>query len=162
MSEQVTVWIVEDQKIDAVDAWKVVEDVRDELGATAAIYWADNFDWLPHLRAAPDAEQAAITSAEYPDIVVLDLCQSTSNGEKLRAKGFYSELRKWESHKPGGLPALIIFWSVFRGRKDTDEFVKSTAGSDVRVVPIDTKRAELLQTTLQGLWRRVLEERENG
>ena len=162
MSKPVNVWIVEDQQIEAIEAWRVILAVGDKFGATAVIHWADKFDWPPKLRAQPDPRATAITTAEYPDIVVLDLCEQTSKGEILRANVLYSELRKWESHNPDGFPSFIIFWSIFRGRKDTDEFVKIADGSDTRVILVDSKRSEVLEPIVENLWKRIIDDRENA
>jgi len=91
---------------------------------------------------------------------VMDLCLRTPNGEELRGNGFYQKLRDFETHKPEGRPAFVIFWSLHQGRRDTDEFVGRAVDSDARIIPLGSKRPELLMQKLLNLWRRVLDERE--
>ncbi len=160
MNDPVIVWIIDDSKTDAYDAWREVEKVRDKCSDRADVYWAANFDWYPAFRAGVNPVLAVQKTAEYPDIVILDLCFATSQGEVLRGDGFYQELRRWEVHKPEGRPAFVIFWSLYQGRQDTDKFVRHTVHADTRVIPLASKRSELLLRTVANLWHRVREERE--
>src|SRR4051794_13765154 len=120
MSDPLIVWIVDDSKVDAHDAWKVVGQVKDAFSSNASVYWAASFDWYPGLRVAVNLALTPQQTSEYPDIVILDLCAETPDGEILRGNSFYQELRRWEVHKPEGNRALIVFWSIHQGRKDTD------------------------------------------
>jgi hypothetical protein len=161
MSEPVVIWIVEDLKDDASDAWQVVDQVHQHVGGEAVVLWANEFGWPPRVRSAPDMRQTPSTTLDYPDIVLLDLCKQTSQGEELQADRYYAALRKWESHKSRGRPALIILWSIFQGRQDTDKFVKDITAADKRVIALASKRSELLRSELVQVWKRVIEEREN-
>jgi hypothetical protein len=159
MREPVTVWIVEDQGNEARDAWEAVNDAARSFGARAAIYWVNDPTWPPQLRTELTLDGNSVAASDYPDIVVLDLCQRTSQGEKLVGDKFFRALRSWEMHKPGKL-AFVVLWSVFRNRVDTDTFVANAQRGDKRALSIDTKRPEMLRATLARLWKRVIEERE--
>jgi hypothetical protein len=162
MSEPVNIWIVEDWKDDASDAWQVVDQVSRDVGGDAVISWGNDFAWPPKMRGALDMNQEPSERVDYPDIVLLDLCKLTRDGEKLQADDYYTAFRKWEGHKPEGRPALIILWSLHQGRQDTDRFVKRTTAADSRVIALASKRPELLRSELVEVWRRVMEERDNA
>ena len=160
MDEPVTVWIVEDLEDDARYAFDVVKNVTTAFQTEATVYWSDNFAWdrVPRLRPAIDRNLPDDAQSDYPDVVILDLCLRTSKGEELRGDTFYQKLRDFETHKPQGRPAFVIFWSLHRGKHD--QFVESAVKYDARVIPLNSKQPDLLKQKLSNLWHRVLDERE--
>jgi len=158
MSNKLTVWIVEDSVMEACQAWKVVKEV---YGEDTAVYWTGDFNWPPKLRDAPRPERETVDPTGYPDIVVLDLCKRTSAGESLQGDFLYAKFRTWEKQKTKGRPAFVIIWSLYRGWEETADFVKTTVTGDNWVIPVDTKRPELLRTALVGLQKRVAEQKAN-
>ena len=160
MGDAVTIWIVEDVDDDALDAWAAVETLRGSWSTPVRVCWTPSFHWYPPLRMGVGDHAPLEEISHYPDIVILDLCLRTPKGEELRGDVMYQKLREWETHKTCGGPAFVIFWSLHQGRKDTDRFVRHIVESDARVIPLASKRPELLKETLANLWRRVIEERE--
>jgi hypothetical protein len=163
LNDTIVVWIVEDMQFHAAQAWEVVAQVGREYGEAVERYWAIDTSWGegPALRRSVNLAQAADAHLAYPDLVILDLMFGTENAESFLGKAFYERLRSWEAHKPGK-PAFVVLWSIHQGALATEAFVNRTLAADPRVIPLGTKRPELLKDKLRQLWRRMMEERQDG
>lgn len=161
MKDPIIVWIVDDRKESARDASEVVEVTASKFRADAdpVILWADTFKWPPFasLRACVDPNTPPAYRNEYPNIVILDLFNDTSNGFKLEGDAFYYALRKWEMSKPDG-PSFVVLWSPYQGEKSARQFIRSVEKNDQRLIPLWTKSPSMLATRLAGLWKRIVEE----
>jgi hypothetical protein len=162
VSDSIVVWIIEDTPLSANQAWEVVSRVGSESSTAVEIYWAANTAWDqgPELRSHVDISLPPDVRSAYPDLVILDLLFGTENAEMFLGSVFYERLRRWEAHKPGK-PAFVVLWSIHQGALTTEEFVSNAVSSDPRVIPLGSKRPELLTPKLRHLWRRILEERED-
>jgi len=167
MSDLIVVWIVEDMKHDAREAWEIIDEItsehQEEHGLNVEILWTDSFLWPPfaNFRTTADPRVEQVHRDDFPDIVVLDLLKRTANAEVLQGDGFYYGLRKWEVSKRHR-PSFVVIWSPYQGEKAAGLFLKGAAETDQRLIltPLPTKQAPLLKSVFRELWKLVVEERE--
>jgi hypothetical protein len=146
------VWIVEDEKNDAVKAFQAVNRVTPE--GYCKVFWCQTFQWGAELTELPLAQgKTQVRKLDHmPDIVVLDLLDENL---QFAAGEFYEELRKEERRNE--LPAaFVIMWSVKTGLPDVHRFVGSKVKTDRRLMFTSTKTLRLLEESLvrcMGAWR---------
>lgn len=178
MNHRVVIWIIDDLKNDAQEAWDVVEKLlhgskQESASVAPVILWGDGFSWPPFasFRACVDPNAPKIKPkkqngdspepdpSHYPDIVILDLLRQGRKGDKLEGDSFYFGLRGWEKFKPGR-HSFVIFWSPYQGQQDAQDFIARIEKNDYRLIPLPTKSASELETTLEPLMKRIVEEED--
>jgi hypothetical protein len=145
-------WIVEDDKNDAIKAAEVIKRAIPEERYTA--FWDRTLIWSADITGLPHTEETdQVCKLDHmPDIVILDLLDENL---QFAAGRFYEELRKEERNS--GLPAsFVIMWSVKTGLSEVHRFLERKLKTDRRLMFTNTKTVRLLEESLRrcvGAWR---------
>jgi hypothetical protein len=162
----ITVWIVDDDNADSHDAARVIERVArqycDEYRIDSVVARARDFEWPPFNSMEPVLNLTPFDMSRWtpPDIVVLDLVDARKIGEPNEGIQFYRALRDWERENRFKA-SFVILWSFYSGGKGAELFAKNTIDADRRFDALNSKQPPVLETSISGYYKRVIEEREN-
>lgn len=148
------IWIVDDDKGDALRAFEAIERV---VGRDHAVFWDSNLLWSGELSKMPLREgDLPVSKLDHmPDIVILDLL----DGDGCFAAGkFYEKLRNEEAQNEEVQnkevrrqlqPSFVIVWSVKTGLEEVYKFLDAKARVDRRLAFTNSKSTTALDSALK-------------